>query len=294
MGNAYAYIRLAGTDRDGQAHRDAIEEFAARNRIGRISYIVERATLAKDWRKTALGELEGRLGPGDLVVAPSLLMLSRSLAQVCEIIEAFCGKGARIAVLDAGRTIEGGAGEYGRGFRAGLELAAAYERNLVSTRMREALERRGREGGRIGRPPGSGSSALDPFKDRILQAKSEGASNALLAKIYKTSPQNISKWLRKNGPGAFDCVLYSVFADGGGSEPRRLRLPTARAMVEALLAYAAEEGGGPYAEDAVMLAEEEGGGSILIADEALGRAYVMGFGPEALRGLRSLSLTALS
>lgn len=300
MGSAYAYIKLAGSDKDGKVYRAAVEEFAVENRIGRLEYVVERAGLAKDWRRTALGGLAERAAEGDLVIAPSLLMLSRSLIQVSEILSAFRRKGVRIAVLDAARTIDGGGGPFNEGFFSCLDLVAAYERKLVSLRVREALERRRREGGRVGRPRGSGRSALDPFKERILQAKREGASNAVLASVYNTTPQNISKWLKKNAGGAFvfDCLLYSVSEEGGGERPLRRRLRTARAMVEALIDYAKEQGGGAYGWSDVMLVEEEKGSYILIADEHLGRAFILGFddgsAPEALRQLKALGLMALS
>ena len=79
-----------------------------------------------------------------------------------------------------------------------LGLAAQIERELISARTKEALERRKAEGLPIGRPKGPASSLLlDEKREEIVDYLEKGVSKRSVARILGCSPTTLYSWLRR-------------------------------------------------------------------------------------------------
>ena len=81
-----------------------------------------------------------------------------------------------------------------------FSMVAEIERDLISTRTREALRARKAAGLPIGRPKGPVKSMLDPFRPKIEALLANGSTQNFVAKRYGATPANLSNWLGKNGP----------------------------------------------------------------------------------------------
>jgi DNA invertase Pin-like site-specific DNA recombinase len=79
-----------------------------------------------------------------------------------------------------------------------FSMAAEIERDLISSRTKEALRHRKASGLPMGRPVGSGKSKLDKFRPEIEALLSNGSSQRFIAGRYDTTPENLSVWLRKH------------------------------------------------------------------------------------------------
>lgn len=297
----YCYIRLTGADNDARGYQKQVTRFGMENRLGKINFVVEQTTLVKDWERTQLGILISEARKGDLLIVPDLLMFSKSLIQLGEIVSQIHSKEVWLAALAQDLTFSGEQNDYNEGMLKAFLTVSDLERSLISQRMKLALEKRRSEGGKLGRPSGSGRSLLDDFKDEILQAKDAGVKNVVLAKKYKTTPQNISKWLKKNAApkveAGIKCQLYCVGAEGVDLEPVFEYLADAGAMIRALVDFSRSRGNRGYTDRDVMLnAGDEEGAFLFISDSEQKQGFILSWPvnyPEILVQLKNAGITAL-
>jgi DNA invertase Pin-like site-specific DNA recombinase len=78
-----------------------------------------------------------------------------------------------------------------------FSMASEIERDLISSRTKEALRIKKLNGVKLGRPTGSGSSKLDQFKPEIEALIANGSTKRFIARRYGVSEQNLFHWLRK-------------------------------------------------------------------------------------------------
>jgi DNA invertase Pin-like site-specific DNA recombinase len=79
-----------------------------------------------------------------------------------------------------------------------FSMAAEIERDLISSRTKEALRHRKAMGLPLGRPVGSGSSKLDKFRPEIEALLANGSTQRFVAGRFDTTPENLSVWLKKH------------------------------------------------------------------------------------------------
>ncbi len=79
-----------------------------------------------------------------------------------------------------------------------FSMAAEIERDLISSRTKEALRHRKASGLPMGRPLGSGKSKLDKYRPEIEALLANGSSQRFIAQRYDTTPENLSVWVRKH------------------------------------------------------------------------------------------------
>ncbi|MDD4012485.1 MAG: recombinase family protein [Sphaerochaetaceae bacterium] len=296
----YSYIRLTGSDNDARFYQDQVAAFASENKLGKVQFVVEQTSLVKDWEKTQLGILANEASKDDLVIVPTLMMLSRSLIQVCEIMRFLHRKEVWIAAIDQKLTITGEKSEFNSGIITCLGFVSEYERKLVSIRMKETLDRQKSLGMKVGRPVGSGKSALDPHREEILKARNDGVSGVMIARMYKTTPQNISKWLKKqDAKQAIECQMYCVSDDEtGNAAPRQENLGSAEDMVSALVGFACETAGRNYTDrDVMLISNSDQGSYIFISDSELRTGFILSWPMESdalvMRQMHALGITSL-
>ena len=78
-------------------------------------------------------------------------------------------------------------------------MISGIERDLISSRTKEALAARKASGVRLGRPKGPGKSKLDPFREEIIALLRTGSTKTYISKRYGVSVPNLDNWLKKNG-----------------------------------------------------------------------------------------------
>ena len=75
-------------------------------------------------------------------------------------------------------------------------MAAEIERDLISSRTKEALKARKAAGVKFGRPKGPGKSKLDQYREEIVALLNNGSTKTFIAKRYSTSVPNLYNWLK--------------------------------------------------------------------------------------------------
>jgi DNA invertase Pin-like site-specific DNA recombinase len=78
-----------------------------------------------------------------------------------------------------------------------FSMAAEIERDLMSSRTKEALATLKQKGIKLGRPKGFGKSKLDEFKPEIEGLLKNGSTKRFVAKRYKVTVQALHNWLIK-------------------------------------------------------------------------------------------------
>ncbi len=78
-------------------------------------------------------------------------------------------------------------------------MASEIERELISSRTKEALRAKKEQGVKLGRPKGTGKSKLDKFKPEIEALLLNGSTQTFIASRYDTTEANLYNWLLKHG-----------------------------------------------------------------------------------------------
>ena len=79
-----------------------------------------------------------------------------------------------------------------------FSIAAEIERDLITTRTKEALKARKAAGVKLGRPKGLGKSKLDAYRKEIVVMLKNGSTKSYVARKYETTLPNLHNWLKKN------------------------------------------------------------------------------------------------
>ena len=79
-----------------------------------------------------------------------------------------------------------------------FSMAAETERELISSRTKEALAVIKKSGVKLGRPKGDVKSKLDQYKPEINALLANGSTQKFIANRYKATQATMSNWMKKN------------------------------------------------------------------------------------------------
>lgn len=153
-----------------------------------------------DWRKRKLRLAMKELQDGDRLVVAELSRLGRSLKQILELVEMCRTKKITLVLLREGITINDD-NPFTKLLVSVLGSLAEMERNLISQRTKDALDRKRAEGVILGRPKGS---RTDPAKRKHLRkikaikAMLEvGVPKAQIARTLKMHRGTLDNWQKE-------------------------------------------------------------------------------------------------
>ena len=133
---------------------------------------------------------------GDVLVAAEVSRLARSTLQVLELLQAAAERGVTVHIAKNRMVLD-------QSLPATitatiLGLAAQIEREFISARTKEALERRKAAGLPVGRPKGRATKLmLDDRRAEIVDYLNKGVSKRSVAKILGCSPTTLYSWIRR-------------------------------------------------------------------------------------------------
>ena len=191
----YGYIRVSTDKQTVENQRFEILEFAKRNSLVLDSWIEETVSGTIRPENRELGRLMDSIQKDDLIICSELSRLGRSLFMIMSILNKLLEKGARVWTIKDGYRLGDDIQSKVLAFAFGL--SAEIERNLISQRTKEALERKKAEGQKLGRPKGSVSngSKLDGGELGSTIMLMQGISVNRMAKLYGVHRNTVKKFI---------------------------------------------------------------------------------------------------
>lgn len=119
----------------------------------------------------------------------------RNMLEVMEILSIAKDKGIHISAVKGAWSLNGSIESKIVGIV--FAMAAEIERDLISSRTKEALRAKKAAGVRLGRPPGPGKSKLDKHREEIVALLRNGSTQRYIAKRYGCTPGTLNTWLKK-------------------------------------------------------------------------------------------------
>jgi DNA invertase Pin-like site-specific DNA recombinase len=196
MKKTVGYLRVSTVDQDLDKNKHDIYEFANNRDFGKIKWVEEKVSGKKPWKEREIKTVIDELDEGDRLIVPELSRLGRSMLEIMEILAIAKEKGIHIYDIKGNWELNGSI--QSKVMAMVFSIAAEIERDLISSRTKEALRARKAAGVKLGRPKGPGKSKLDKHKEEIIALLKTGSTKTYLAKKYETSLPNFYNWLTKN------------------------------------------------------------------------------------------------
>lgn len=192
----YGYIRVS-TDRQTLANqRYEINEFCHKQSLSVDYWVQETISGTKAAEERKLGLLLRNIRKDDLIICAELSRLGRNMFMVMDILHQCMEKDCRVWTVKEGYRLGDDIQSKVLAFAFGM--AADIERQLISTRTREALARKKAEGQRLGRQSGSRNRhyKLDAKASLIQKMLVEGSSKQEIAKTCGVAKSTLIRWIR--------------------------------------------------------------------------------------------------
>ena len=195
----YGYLRVSTDKQDCDNQKIGVEDLARTRGLPIENWIIDDGVSGtKEPEKRKLGKLLKRIKSGDVIICSELSRLGRRLFMVISILEHCMKIGAKVLTVKDGYEL--GDNMQSKILAFAFGLVAELEREMISKRTKEALQRRKMNGGKLGRPFGSVNSrhVLDGKEDRILSDLSNGLSVIQTAKKHGVGKSSIYRFLSQS------------------------------------------------------------------------------------------------
>jgi DNA invertase Pin-like site-specific DNA recombinase len=195
-GKVIGYLRVSTQDQDLEKNKADILAFANERKLGHVSWVEEKISGVKTWKKRELANAVDSLTAGDWLIVAELSRLGRSTLDILEVLSVLREKGVNVYAIKGAWTLNGTI--EAKIFVTMMALFSEIERDLISARTKEPLKARKASGVKLGRPKGPGKSKLDQFRPEIEALLKNGSTQRYIAKRYGSSDAAMTNWLRKN------------------------------------------------------------------------------------------------
>jgi DNA invertase Pin-like site-specific DNA recombinase len=190
------YLRVSTKEQDLEKNKSEILHLANDKKLKHVEWVEEKVSGTKHWKTRKHGETIYELTDGDTIIVSELSRLGRSLLQILEILEHCRNKSIRIYAVKGGWSLDNTM--QSKILSMFLGMASEIERDLISSRTKEALLARKEAGVILGRPKGSGKSKLDQYREEIEAMLKCGTRQNYIARKYSITPAALSQWVKKH------------------------------------------------------------------------------------------------
>ncbi|MCI8525599.1 MAG: master DNA invertase Mpi family serine-type recombinase [Oscillospiraceae bacterium] len=192
----YGYIRVSTDKQTVENQRFEIERFCGTNGLSIDGWIEETISGTKNYDKRKLGQLLSRVQAGDLILCAELSRLGRSLFMIMEILSIRMSRECKVWTIKDGYRLGDDIQSKVLAFAFGL--SAEIERNLISQRTKEALDRKRAEGIHLGRPKGALSRhvKLSGKEEAIRILRAEGTNWAQIARLLHVDRSTLVRFAK--------------------------------------------------------------------------------------------------
>ena len=194
----YGYLRVSTDKQDCDNQKIGVEDLARTRRLSIESWIIDDGVSGiKELEKRKLGKLLKRIKSGDVIICSELSRLGRRLFMVISILEHCMKIGAKVLTVKDGYELGDNVQSKILAFAFGL--VAELEREMISKRTKEALQRRKMNGQAIGRMKGAKNKrhVLDGKEDKIIALLNAGVAKTKIAKDLKISNGTLYDFIKK-------------------------------------------------------------------------------------------------
>lgn len=180
----YGYLRVSTDKQDCDNQKIGVENLACRLNLLIERWIVDDGVSGtKEPEKRKLGKLLKKIKSGDIIICSELSRLGRKLFMIISILEHCMKVGAKVLTVKDGYELGDNVQSKVLAFAFGL--VAELEREMISKRTKEALQRIKSQGRSLGRPKGRKN------RKHVWNGKEEQISRLLEQGIGKTKTARI-------------------------------------------------------------------------------------------------------
>lgn len=190
-----AYLRVSTRDQTLDKNKADILHLANERGLGRVEWVEETASGKISWKKRQIADVIEQLGEGDTLIVSELSRLGRSMLECMEILSIAMEKKITVYAVKGNWQLDDSI--QSKIVAMAFSMAAEIERDLISSRTKEALAARKASGKPLGRPKGPGKSKLDAFRPEIEALLNNGSTQTFIAKRYGVTRSTLSRWLKK-------------------------------------------------------------------------------------------------
>ncbi|MDR1555754.1 MAG: master DNA invertase Mpi family serine-type recombinase [Tannerellaceae bacterium] len=194
----YGYVRVSTDKQSTENQRFEIEKYVLTHKMSIDRWVEETVSGTRDVKDRQLGRLLKQVKKGDRLITTELSRLGRNLMQVMSFLHQCMERG--IIVHTIKERYELGNNISSKILAFAFSLSAEIERNLISQRTKEALERKKEEGIVLGRPKGCKSSyyKLTGKEEIIEKLMSEKRSRKYISKKLGVSRHTLYTFIIAN------------------------------------------------------------------------------------------------
>lgn len=194
----YGYIRVSTDKQTLENQEFEIKNFCEKESIQIDKWVMETISGTKDFEKRKLGKVLKRLKQDDILICSEISRLGRNLLQIMTILNICMKKGIQVWTIKDNYRL--GTDIQSKVLAFAFGLAAEIERNLISQRTKEALNRIKASGRKLGRSYGCKNKKhiLDGKENKILELRNKGISQVQIAKMLNVSSKTIYNFMKAN------------------------------------------------------------------------------------------------
>lgn len=195
----YGYVRVSTGKQTIENQKYEITKFAESQHVEIDGWIEETISGTKNYDKRKLGNLLKRVKKDDIIICTELSRLGRSLFMIMDILNICLNKEAKVWTIKDNYRL--GEDLQSKVLAFAFGLSAEIERNLISQRTKEALERKKAEGVKLGRPKGSISrkTKLTGKEEVVKTLLEEGTSYTHIAELFHVDRTTVMRFCKNNG-----------------------------------------------------------------------------------------------
>ena len=191
-----AYLRISTVDQDIEKNKSDILKLANEKRLGYVEFIEEQISGKVSWRNRKIFAIINEAKKDDVIIVSELSRLGRSMLEIMEILSIATQKQLKIYSVKGDWHLDGSI--QSKVMAMVFSMASEIERDLISSRTKEALRFKKENGIKLGRPKGPGKSKLDKFKPEIEALLSNGSTQKFIANRYNTTEASLYNWMKRH------------------------------------------------------------------------------------------------
>lgn len=192
----YGYLRVSSDEQDVNSQKQGVEQFAKDKNWNIDKYITDEGVSGgKDPDKRNLGPLLQLLNKDDVIICSEISRLGRDLYMVMDILHYCMEKGCIIYTVKDKFVL--GDDIQSKVLAFAFSLASEIERQLISDRTRNSLQRLKDEGKHLGRPYGFSYKKLKKKHKKIVELLNQNVSKAEIARRMKCTWSTLHRYIKE-------------------------------------------------------------------------------------------------